>query len=175
MGTPALSPQKLLQLLDMQGIEYRYISHPAMNTVSDSKRHALKLPAQLLKNMLLKNSNGRHFYLYILDGEKRADLRALSRETGDSRLSLATPDELKQLMGVGAGEVTPFALINDCERKIKVLIDASIDEHRLLGFHPLVNTATVCISLSALYQFLNNGAHPFQRAGEVACRGVDPQ
>lgn len=168
MGIQALNQDELLQLLNNLNIDYRYIEHPAMNSVGDRERYAVRLPAQLLKNMLLKNSNGRHFYLYILDGEKRADLKALAREMGDSRLSLATPGELKQLMGLDPGEVTPFALLNDREQKIKVLIDASVDDQGPLGFHPLVNTATVCISLSALHQFLHYCTHAFQQVGGVA-------
>lgn len=168
MDIQVVNRDKLLQLLNNLHIDYRYIEHPAMNSVSDRERYAVKLPSQLLKNMLLKNSSGRHFYLYILDGEKRADLKALAREIGDSRLSLATPGELKQLLGLEPGEVTPFALLNDPAHKIKVLIDASVDELGPLGFHPLVNTATVCISLSALHQFLHYCTHASQQVGDVA-------
>lgn len=165
MKTQVDARDKLLQLLNKLDIDYLYIEHPAMNRVSDRANHRVRLPAQLLKNMLLKNSRGCHFYLYILNGEKRADLKALAREIGDSRLSLASSDDLHQLMGLAPGEVTPFALLNDPERKIKVLIDVSVDEHKLLGFHPLINTATVCISLDAFHRFLRHSMHIPQRVG----------
>lgn len=168
MEKHAVNQQELFNLFNELDIDYRYIEHPAMHSVRDKAHHAVSLPAQLLKNMLLKNSSGRHFYLYILDGEKRADLKALASEIGESRLSLATAGELKLLMSLQPGEVTPFALLNDTEQKIQVLLDISVDEQKLLGFHPLINTATVCISQADLQQFLRYSRHIPRRVGDIA-------
>ncbi|EBA3088538.1 hypothetical protein FWN93_13815 [Salmonella enterica] len=77
---------------------YNPVSYPEVKTVADHASFAADFSAQLLKNLLLKNSSDKHFYLYILDGNKRADLRELALQLNESRLSLAKPDELIEIL-----------------------------------------------------------------------------
>lgn len=61
-----MNEHALLKLLNEPDISFQYISHPEVKTVADHASFAADFPAQLLKNLLLKNSTGKHFYLYIL-------------------------------------------------------------------------------------------------------------
>jgi len=88
-----MNEHAVLKLLKELDISFQYISHPEVKTVADHASFAADFPAQLLKNLLLKNSSGKHFYLYILDGNKKADLRELALQLNESRLSFAKPDE----------------------------------------------------------------------------------
>lgn len=144
----------VLTLLNELGIPYQYVSHPEVKTVADHRRFTATFPAQLLKNLLLKNSSGKHFYLYILDGNHKADLRGLALQLEESRLSFASPAELMETLGVEPGCVTPFAVAHSGKRDIQIIIDSSVSARRSLGFHPLVNTASVCISRSDLLRLL---------------------
>lgn len=144
----------VLKLLNELDISFRYISHPEVKTVADHATFAADFPAQLLKNLLLKNSSGKHFYLYILDGNKKADLRGLALQLKESRLSFASSDELLETLGVEPGGVTPFAIRHNKVRDIRIVIDPSVSPSQPLGFHPLVNTASVCISKTNLLRLL---------------------
>lgn len=144
----------VLTLLNKLGIPYRYVSHPEVKTVADHMSFAATFPAQLLKNLLLKNSPGKHFYLYILDGNRKADLREVALQLGESRLSFASPGELMTTLGVEPGSVTPFSVAYHSKSNLQILIDASVSATQPLGFHPLINTASVCISRADLLRLL---------------------
>ncbi|EGT4255307.1 hypothetical protein D8W73_14720 [Citrobacter amalonaticus] len=153
-GLNKMDENAVLTLLNDLGIAYRYVSHPEVKTVADHLGFAATFPAQLLKNLLLKNSSGKHFYLYILDGNRKADLRELARQLEESRLSFASPGELMATLGVEPGSVTPFSVAYHSKSNIQIIIDASVSATQPLGFHPLVNTASVCISRSDLLRLL---------------------
>ncbi|MGB9390740.1 MAG: YbaK/EbsC family protein, partial [Xanthobacteraceae bacterium] len=57
------------------------------------------------------------------------------------------------------GSVTPFAAINDKERRVSLVLDAALLAHEALNFHPLVNTATTTISRDGLLKFLAATGH----------------
>ena len=52
------------------------------------------------------------------------------------------------------GSVTVFALINDPEHRVRLVLDKALLDHEPVNFHPLVNTATTAISIQGLMDFL---------------------
>src|SRR5262249_6172806 len=44
------------------------------------------------------------------------------------------------------GAVTPFAAMNDAERRVSVVLDAALMRHETVNCHPLVNTMTTSIA-----------------------------
>jgi Ala-tRNA(Pro) deacylase len=63
------------------------------------------------------------------------------------------------LLGVTPGSVTPFALINDRDCQVKVLLDGAMMREKFLNFHPLINDQTTQISMSDLKKFIENTGH----------------
>jgi Ala-tRNA(Pro) deacylase len=55
--------------------------------------------------------------------------------------------------------VTPFALINDVDRRVTFFLDSEMASAPLLNFHPLENTATTAISAEGLRTFLRATGH----------------
>ena len=97
--------------------------------------------------------------LVLLDERKEADLPGIAEQIGESRLSFASVERLREYLGVELGCVTPFALVNDPQHRVEVLLDDAIRQDQLLGFHPLVNTATECIRYADLLAFLAHTGH----------------
>ncbi len=91
--------------------------------------------------MFLKDKTGRLFLLVLLE-DARIDLKALPALIGSGRLSFGSADLLREALGVEPGSVTPFALINDRERRVTPVLDAAMMAHEVLNYHPLVNTMT---------------------------------
>jgi len=60
------------------------------------------------------------------------------------------------------GAVTPFGVINDKGRKVRVALDRAIFNKEPLNFHPLDNAMTTSISGENLLRFLEAEEHsPF--------------
>ena len=57
------------------------------------------------------------------------------------------------------GAVTPFALINDTDQRVRVVLDRAMLEHETLNYHPLVNDRTTALSSEDLLRFVRACGH----------------
>jgi len=55
--------------------------------------------------------------------------------------------------------VTPFAVMNDTDRRVTVVLDAAMMTHATLNYHPLDNTMTTSIGRDDLVRFLHATGH----------------
>lgn len=148
------SPKDLFAELDRLDIRHATITHPAVFTVEEAKLHRGPVTGGHTKNLFLKDKKDR-FYLAVTLEDVPVDLKALGPLLGASgRLSFASPDALRAHLGVEPGSVTPFALLNDRERKVQPVLDMRMLAISPLNFHPLVNTATTAISSTDLLKFV---------------------
>ncbi|ELK4815825.1 prolyl-tRNA synthetase associated domain-containing protein [Pseudomonas aeruginosa] len=147
-----MDEQALLALLRELAIDSQRVEHPAIASIEEYY-------AQGIKNLFLRNRKGTRHYLVLLDERKEADLPGIAEQIGESRLSFASVERLREYLGVELGCVTPFALVNDPQHRVEVLLDDAIRQDQLLGFHPLVNTATECIRYADLLAFLAHTGH----------------
>ena len=150
--------QDLFVRLDQLEIATRTIEHEAVFTVAESSRLERELPGGHTKNLFLKDKKDRLFLVVAL-GHAHIDLKALPKLLGADRLSFGRADLLLQVLGVPAGSVTPFALINDKARRVTVILDADMMRHERLNFHPLENTATTNIAREELVRFIRACGH----------------
>jgi len=141
-------------------IEYERHDHPPVYTVEDAKRWVPPLAAAETKNLFLRDSKGKRHFLVIVPAEERVDIKALNEKLGTSRLGFGSPDRLKEYLGVDPGAVSIFAIVNDPERAVEVVIDGGLWEEEAFRFHPLVNTSTLVISRDGLRRFLYSTGHP---------------
>ena len=65
---------------------------------------------------------------------------------GSGKLSFASPERLSRYLGLTAGAVSPFGLINDQNKEVHMVLDKSLQQGEKVNFHPNVNTAAVTLS-----------------------------
>ena len=152
------TPEQLLSRLDSLGIESTTHDHAAVFTVEESKALRGDIPGAHCKNLFLRNKKGR-MWLAVCPESLRLDLKALGAAIGGGRLSFASAGRLEENLGVTPGSVTPFAVVNDHERKVDVVLVESLLSEELLNFHPLVNSKTTTLSPEGLQQFLRAMNH----------------
>ena len=145
--------QDLFARLAELGIATSTIAHEAVFTVAESSKLERELPGGHTKNLFLKDKKDR-LYLVVALGSAHIDLKALPKKLGADRLSFGRPELLMEVLGVPAGSVTPFALINDKARRVTVILDADMMRHERLNYHPLENTATTNIAREDLLRFI---------------------
>ncbi len=115
------SEQRVYDFLAGLGIPYDRHEHPPVFTVEQAELHWAGISGAHCKNLFLRNKKGNHHYLVILLGSKKADLRRVEQELGEDRLSFASPERLLRCLGLEAGAVSPFGLINDPNKEVKVV------------------------------------------------------
>ena len=144
---------ELFALFDKLGVAHTTVRHPAVFRVEEGHQIKAALPGGHTKNLFLKDAKGRLWLVSAL-GETRIDLKALPAAIGAAKLSFGAEALLVQTLGVRAGSVTAFALINDPAHQVTLVLDAALMACDLVNFHPLTNTATTAVSRDGLLAFL---------------------
>ena len=143
----------LLAFLEGLGIVTTTVDHPPLYTVEDSKALRGDVPGVHCKNLFLRNKKGQ-MWLVVCPEDRVLDLKDLGDRIGAGRVSFGSPERLLTHLGVLPGAVTPFAVINDADRRVKVVVDEPLMAESLLNFHPLVNDQTTTIAPADLLKFL---------------------
>ena len=151
----------IFELLDALGIKFKILEHAAVYTVEESRQLKIfeKLGGQACKNLFLRTKHGE-FYLLTLQADKRADLKLVAKNLGLPRLSFASEAELEQILGLKSGAVTPLGIINDVNKKVRLIIDAELAGKTLL-LHPNTNTATIALDFEDLLKIIRHTAHEY--------------
>ena len=145
--------------LDALGIRYEVYTHPPVFTAEEAAEHWAGIDGAKVKNLFLRNKKGDRHYLVILEISKQADLRRLVAIVGDDRLSFGSPERLMANLGLTPGSVSPFGLIHDARRAVRVIVDQDLRGVERLIFHPNINTASVTISGPDFERFLASTGH----------------
>jgi len=156
---PPTSPEALLARLAELGIAVSSFSHPPVFTVAEAKALRGELRGGHIKNLFLRNKKGVMWLVTCLE-DRDIDLKALGRALGAGRFSFASAARLMTYLGVQPGAVTPFAVINDTEGKVQVVLDEGLLDCDPVNAHPLVNDRTVAVSPGDLVRFLEAVGHP---------------
>jgi Ala-tRNA(Pro) deacylase len=156
---PHLTPQQLLAHLEGLGIRAETVEHEPVFTVAESKPVKTRIPGAHSKNLFVKDKKGQLFLITAKD-ETAIDLKRAHEAIGASgRLSFGSAEQLREVLGVEPGSVTPFAVANDREGRVTMILDANLMEHERLNFHPLVNSMTTGVSREELLLFLRDCDH----------------
>jgi Ala-tRNA(Pro) deacylase len=147
------------QFLAKNRIEYERHDHPPVYTVEEASRLVPTLPAAKTKNLFLRDKKGQRHFLVVVPAQKRIDIKAFPRVVGSNRLSFGSAERLKKYLGVEPGAVTLFAIYNDPNHAVELIVDESLWQAESFQFHPLVNTSTLVISRENLERFIAKTGH----------------
>jgi Ala-tRNA(Pro) deacylase len=141
------------------GITVERHEHPPVATADEGREHWAGIEAVHCKNLFLRNQRGDRHYLVILRATKRADLRAVAAQIGDGKLSFASPERLMTYLGVTPGSVSPFGLLHDTGRHVRVYLDRELAAASRVSFHPNINTVTLVLTFADFKRFLAERGH----------------
>lgn len=139
--------------LQALGIAATICRHPPMKTVDDSKALRGDLPGVHVKNLFLRDKK-RQMWLVTVHEDRTVDLKTLRHTLGASGgLSFGSAALLLDCLGVAPGAVTPLAVLNDPEARVRAVLDRAILEGPVLNVHPLHNEATMAMAPGDLLRF----------------------
>ncbi len=158
-GSRPRGPAHLFRRLDELAVTHRTIRHAPVFTVEEARRLRGRVEGAHSKNLFIRDKKQRHWLVSCLS-ERTVDLKWLARELGTGRLTFCSRRRLEGFLGIRAGAVSPFAVLNDRGGVVRVALDADLIAKEPLNFHPLDNARTTTLSTAGLLRFLEAEDHP---------------
>ena len=149
----------LMALFAERGWEYQQVQHAAVHTIEEALAAVPDLDGIKTKNVFMRDAKGLRHFLAIVPHDRRVDMVELARQLSVSKLSMGSPERLLRHLGVTPGAVSIFAIINDADNAVELIVDLTIWQAPSLQGHPLCNTATLVISHATLIGFLAHTKH----------------
>ena len=152
-GKDMVDSTDIIGMLEKDGIPYSLIEHKRVFSIAELDEIDAKGKDAIVKNIVLCDDKKRSFYFLTVSPHIKVDLKALRRELSSRPLSFLNEEKLHELLKIGRGEATPFALLNDEENIFTFLLDESLYD-KTIGIHPNDNSKTVFINSCALVEIL---------------------
>ena len=132
-------------LLDQLGVDFERTDHPdrPATTMEVCAEVDAVLGVRICKNLFLCNRQQTQFYLLIMPGDKPFKTKELSGQLGISRLSFAGEEYMASLLDVRPGSVSVLGLMNDRDRRVRLVIDEDVLKEEFFGCHPCRNTSSI--------------------------------
>ena len=131
--------------LDELGIQFDRTDHPdePATSMEVCERIDAILDVRICKNLFLCNRQKTNFYLLIMPGDKPFKTKELSGQLGISRLSFGDEEFMVQFLDLYPGSVSVLGLMNDKEKRVRLVIDEDVLKEEMFGCHPCANTSSI--------------------------------
>lgn len=151
---------RVYDLLDSLGVAYQRVDHEAAMTMEACEEidrtlsEGVENGVAICKNLFLCNRQETDFYLLLIPGDKPFKTKYLSAQIGSSRLSFGKPEYMEQYLDITPGSVSVMGLMNDREKKVRLLIDQDVLEEEYFACHPCINTSSLRFKTADLVEKL---------------------
>ena len=150
-----MNKQEVYEFLKAKGIWHEITEHEAVYNMEELEKVELPYPEADAKNIFVRDDKRKNYYLITVKSNKRVNLKEFKKQNMTRQLTFASEEDLKLVMGLFPGAVTPFGVLNDAEKKVQVFIDEDFLENPgIMGVHPNDNTATVWIKTNDLINII---------------------
>ena len=158
-SNPPFDDAGLFARLDALGLAHSTVEHPPLYTVEQSRELRGDLAGGHIKNLFLRDKK-RRMWLVTVQEDREMDLKTLRHRIGaQGNLSFGNAEMLMEHLGIIAGAVTPFSVINDREGKVAMVLDKALLEINPVNAHPLRSDRTTAIAPQDLIRFLEAENH----------------
>ena len=157
---PPISGDALIERLHEMGLkEETVLRHKRVFTCEEAMEVLAGTPGVGTKSLFVTDKKHRVYGLLVCREDNRFSFDDFAKKMKLPRLSLAKPERMENILGVTPGHCSPFAAINDIEKKVTVFLDKSICGAVLSKHHPNDNSATLVVSGDTLVSFLRQTGH----------------
>lgn len=147
--------ENVYKKLDELNIKYRKVDHKEVFTMEEMAKLNLENEDEIVKNIFIRDDKKTNYYLVLIAGNKRVNLKELRNNLRLRPLTFASEEDLEKYLGLHKGSVTVLGVLNDTNHIVKVLIDEDIKKFKEIGVHPNENTASIWLKLEDIEKILN--------------------
>ncbi|MCA9941985.1 MAG: YbaK/EbsC family protein [Anaerolineales bacterium] len=139
--------------LDQKQIPYELFTHDGpVRSLEQAAAERNQQPEQVVRSLLFRLAQDE-FLMVLVAGPQQIDWKQLRRTLGQSRLTMAKPDELRRVTGYEMGAVAPFGL----PTPVRVLVDQSVLNQTEISLGSGVRGTAVMLKTAALLKALGDG------------------
>jgi Cys-tRNA(Pro)/Cys-tRNA(Cys) deacylase len=136
--------------LEARGIPFREFHHPGpVHTLEQAAEERGQRPEQVVRSLLFRLAENE-YVMVLVAGPRQVDWKALRRYLGQSRLTMASAEEVLTVTGFEIGAVSPFGL----PHPIRLLLDDSVKSENEVSIGSGVRGKTVILSTGDLVRAL---------------------
>ena len=146
--------ENVYKKLDELNIKYKKVDHKAVFTMEEMAELNLENEDEIVKNIFIRDDKKINYYLVLIAGNKRVNLKELRNNLRLRPLTFASEEDLEKYLGLHKGSVTVLGVLNDTNHIVKVLIDEDIKKFKEIGVHPNENTASIWLKLEDIEKVL---------------------
>ena len=148
--------QKVLDKLKELEISYDMYEHPPLPTIEMALEYWKDLPSTHCKNLFFRNHKGNKHYLVVFECHQQMAIHQIEKMLKQGKLSFASEQRMEKYLGLRPGSVSPFGLINDTEKHVKLFLDKNLKDAPMLSFHPNDNSASLVVKNEDFIKFLKH-------------------
>ena len=158
-----MNKQEIFDFVDKQEIWHEVTEHEAAFTMEEALNMEMPYPDREAKNLFVRDDKKQNYYLITVCGPKRVQLKEFKKAQGTRRLSFASAEDLKEMLDVLPGSVSPLGLLNNEECNVKLFLDEEfVHGSGIIGIHPNENTATIWMKTEDLLTMIRRHGNEAQ-------------
>ncbi len=138
--------------LDKLGIAYTVFHHSGqVNSLEQAAQERNQRLEQVVRSILFRLS-GDEYLMVLVAGPKQIPWKALRKYIGQSRITMATEEEVLSVTGYRIGTVSPFGL----PRPVRILIDESVLKEDEISIGSGMRGVAIVMKSAVLRRALND-------------------
>lgn len=153
---------EVISYLNDLNIPFELHEHPPVPTVEEALPYWKDIDSTHCKNLFFRNHKGNRHYLVILDHRRQLNIKDLEQKLKQGKISFASPKRMERYLGLCAGSVSAFGIINDHENHVHLFLDEALQSAIRISFHPNENNATLVISFASFLRFLETSGNSYE-------------
>ena len=143
-------PPPVARALDQLQVPYRLFVHEGpVHSLEQAARERNQLPDQVIRSIVFRVGKDE-FLMVLIAGDRQIAWPMLRHYLGQSRLTLATEDEVRRVTGYERGAVAPFGL----PQPLRILVDESVFTHEEISLGSGVRGTAVIMTSNDLRRAL---------------------
>jgi len=143
-------PPAVARTLDQLHVPYRLFVHEGpVHSLEQAARERNQLPDQVIRSIVFRVGKDE-FLMVLIAGDRQIAWPMLRHYLGQSRLTLATEDEVRRVTGYERGAVAPFGL----PQPLRILVDESVFTHEEISLGSGVRGTAVIMTSNDLRRAL---------------------
>ncbi|MDR6568191.1 prolyl-tRNA synthetase associated domain-containing protein [Chitinophaga ginsengisegetis] len=152
--------QMVYEMFRERGVRYERVDTDPAITMEDCIRIDQRLNMKTVKTLFLCNRQQTNFYLVITTAGKPFKTKDLGAALGISRLSFASVELLRSILGTDIGAATVFGLMLDRTMKVQLVIDNDILSEEWYGCSDGTTTSYLKLSTAwVINEFIPSTGH----------------